>query len=94
LGVNLRPAQGAKELSIGRGVEVPLSRDLQQRTGQASGQLLRQAVERVMASPQYQQANPFAQKEMLERAIAAARRAVNESAVRAALMERMQGPAR
>jgi hypothetical protein len=90
LGINLRPAQGAKELSIGEGVEVPLSPDLQLSTGQASGRVLRQALEQTMRTPQYQTANPFVQKELLERAISGARRAVNQSAVRAALLERLR----
>ena len=89
LDIQLRPAAGPNALSVTRGLSVPLSQSLRQTTGQVSGRFVRQRLETVIASPEYQQANDVVRQRLLARAIADARSAVNEQALRAAVSERL-----
>lgn len=89
-GVNLRPAEGPKYATVSRGVSLPLAADERTTVGQASGRAVRAVLERVIATPAYQQASPIEQQRMLERAVSDARAAVREQVQREALSRLLQ----
>jgi hypothetical protein len=87
--IHLRPAQGPRDVTIARGVRMPLERSEQFAAGQASGRVMRQVLERLQASPQFQRASPVQQQRLIEQAITQARDAVRQQLVREAVLERL-----
>ena len=90
--VNLRPAQGPRTVSLPRGIELPLTTDQRTRVGQTSGRGIREILERVIATPAYQQASPAGKQYLLERAITEARGRVTSQLQREALLQLMAAP--
>ncbi len=91
-GVSLRPAQGPKDLAVGRGVHLPLQPDQRFQIGQDSGRAIRALLEQVTQTPGYQQASPAVQQQILERVVSQARGAVRQQATRDALLQQMTNP--
>ncbi len=88
-GVDLRPAQGPQDVTVARGVKLPLERSEQFAAGQASGRVMRQVLERLQASPVFQRASPVQQQRLIEHAIAQSRDAVRQQLVREAVLDRL-----